>query len=203
MPEPGFGEPDGAQVIGQWGDVRIEVAPHDAVTVVAALAAVGMFTREAAADGPGGGLKHLDAALNGALLRLRCDGIFGAAPGELLTLSAVAPPIRANDIIAVGLGDPDAFTPTILRRAVSSAAAEAIRLGAPSAAFAPSLLDSGIDRTLLPGVEDAMLGGLIDALAARATHDIALSCWIFCAGAEHLEAVAASFHEALLRLDRR
>ena len=203
MIEPGLGEPDGAKVIGQWGDVRIEVVSHDAVTVVAALAIVAMFTRETVADGPRGGLKHLDEALNGALLRLRFDGIFMASAGELLTLSAVAPPIRANDIIAVGLGDPDAFTPAILRRAVSRAAEEAIRLCAPSAAFAPSLLDSGIDRTLLPGVEEAMLGGLIDALAARATHGIALSCWIFCAGADHLDAVAASFRDALLRFDRR
>ncbi|WP_404366593.1 M17 family peptidase N-terminal domain-containing protein [Sphingomonas sp. MMS24-J45] len=202
MPEPGFGEPDGAKVIGQWGDVRIEVAPHDAVTVGAALAIVGVFTREAAGNGPGGGLKHLDTALNGALLRLRSDGIFGAAPGELLTLTAVSPPIQAHDVIAVGLGDPDAFTPAGLRLAVSAAAQEAIRLAAPSAAFAPSLLDSGIDRTLLPGAESAMLGGLIDALATR-SHDVALSCWIFCAGAEHLDAVAAAFRDALLTLDRR
>ena len=131
--------------------------------------------------GPGGGLGHLDAALGGAITRLRADGIFRAGPGEVLTLSAPAPPIHAATILAIGLGDPTAWTPAAMRPAVATAVRETIRLDAASAAFAPSLLDSGLSPAMLDGTPQAMLAGLFDALADR-TAMLAALPGVFVAG---------------------
>ena len=195
------GRADDAATIGLWCGVRIEVAPRDAVSAEVSVASVGVFTHEIGQDrpggGPGGGLGHLDAALGGAITRLRADGIFRAGPGEVLTLSAPAPPIHAATILAIGLGDPTAWTPAAMRPAVATAVRETIRLDAASAAFAPSLLDSGLLPPLLDGATEAMLAGLFDALADR--RPATLSRWVFCVGGARVDAFRAAFD----RLARR
>ncbi len=195
------GRADDAATIGLWCGVRIEVAPRDAVSAEVSVASVGVFTHEIGQDrpggGPGGGLGHLDAALGGAITRLRADGIFRAGPGEVLTLSAPAPPIHAATILAIGLGDPTAWTPAAMRPAVATAVRETIRLDAASAAFAPSLLDSGLLPTMLDGAPEAMLAGLFDALADR--RPATLSRWVFCVGGARVDAFRAAFD----RLARR
>ncbi len=199
------GRADDAATIGLWCGVRIEVAPRDAVSAEVSVASVGVFTHEIGQDrpggGPGGGLGHLDAALGGAITRLRADGIFRAGPGEVLTLSAPAPPIHAATILAIGLGDPTAWTPAAMRPAVATAVRETIRLDAASAAFAPSLLDSGLLPTMLDGAPEAMLAGLFDALADR--RPATLSRWVFCVGGARFDDRVDAFRAAFDRLARR
>ena len=199
------GRADDAATIGLCCGVRIEVAPRDAVSAEVSVASVGVFTHEIGQDrpggGPGGGLGHLDAALGGAITRLRADGIFRAGPGEVLTLSAPAPPIHAATILAIGLGDPTAWTPAAMRPAVATAVRETIRLDAASAAFAPSLLDSGLLPTMLDGTPEAMLAGLFDALADR--RPATLSRWVFCVGGARFDDRVDAFRAAFDRLARR
>lgn len=191
---------DDAATIGVWHGVRIDIAPRDAVSAEVAVAIAGIFTREIGRGKPGGGLANLDAALGGAITRLRSDGIFAAEPGEVLTLSAPARPIHADTVLAIGLGDPEAWTPATMRHAVATAVRETIRLDAVSAAFAPSLLDSGLDPATLGGTPDAMLAGLCDALPRDRPPPTTLSRWVFCAGAARFDAVVQSFREAYDRL---
>ncbi|MBD8618459.1 peptidase M17 [Sphingomonas sp. CFBP 13728] len=203
------GGADDAATIGLWCGVRIEVAPRDAVSAEVSVASVGVFTHEIGQDRPGGGpggrpgggLGHLDAALGGAITRLRADGIFRAGPGEVLTLSAPAPPIHAATILAIGLGDPTAWTPAAMRPAVATAVRETIRLDAASAAFAPSLLDSGLLPTMLDGTPEAMLAGLFDALADR--RPATLSRWVFCVGGARFDDRVDAFCAAFDRLAMR
>lgn len=197
---PMDGRADDAATIGMWQGVRIDVAPRDAVSAEVSVASAGVFTREIGRDKPGGGLGNLDAALGGAIMRLRADGIFRAGPGEVLTLSAPARPIHANTVLAIGLGDPDAWTPATMRQAVATAVRETIRLDARSAAFAPSLLDSGLNPDTLGGTPDAMLAGLFDALPLDRSKPATLSRWVFCAGAARFDAVVQTFREAFDRL---
>lgn len=199
------GRADDAATIGLWCGVHVEVAPRDAVSAVVSVASVCVFTHEIGQDrpggGPGGGLGHLDAALGGAITRLRADGIFRAGPGEVLTLSAPAPPIHAATILAIGLGDPTAWTSAAMRPAVATAVRETIRLDAASAAFAPSLLDSGLSPAMLDGTPQAMLAGLFDALADR--RPATLSRWVFCVGGARFDDRVDAFRAAFDRLARR
>ena len=161
---PMDGRADDAATIGIWRGVRIDVAPRDAVSVEVAVASAGVFTREIGSARPNGGLGNLDAALGGAITRLRADGIFRAEMGEVLTLSDPARPIQATTVLAIGLGDPAVWTPATMHTAVATAVRETIRIEAASAAFAPGLLDSGLDPDTLGGTPDAMLAGLFEAL---------------------------------------
>ncbi|MEG3175379.1 M17 family peptidase N-terminal domain-containing protein [Sphingomonas sp. RB3P16] len=189
---------DDAATIGVWRGVRIDVAPRDAVSVDVAIASAGVFMREIGRTRPDGGLGNLDTALGGAITRLRADGIFRGDLGEVLTLSAPAHPIHATTVLAIGLGDPALWMPATMRHAVATAVREAIRLEAASAAFAPSLLDSGLAPDGLAGTPDAMLAGLLDALADDRPQ--VLSRWVFCVGAARFEAMSETFRTAYERL---
>lgn len=196
------GRADDAVTIGRWRGVRIDVAPRDAVSAEVAVAIAGVFSYEIGRNKPGGGLGNLDTALGGAITRLRADGIFRAEPGEVMTLSAPARPIQAATVLAIGLGNPAAWTPAVMRQAVATAARETIRLDAESAAFAPSLLDSGLHPDGLAGTPEAMLTGLFDALPddRHAARPGTLSRWLFCVGAARFEAVAEVFRDSFDRL---
>ena len=195
---PMDGRTDDAATVGVWRGVRIDVVPRDAVSVEVMVASAGVFTHEIGRTRPGGGLGNLDAALGGAITRLRADGIFPAETGDVLTLSAPARPIHATTVLAIGLGDPAAWTPATMRQAVSTAARETIRIEAVSAAFAPSLLDSGLDPDSLGGTPDAMLAGLFDALSDAPAR--MLSRWAFCVGAGRFETVVEVFRSGFDRL---
>ena len=195
------GRADTAVTIGVWGGVSIELAPRDAVSADVAVAIAGVFAREIGRDKPGGGLGNLDAALGGAITRLRADGIFRAGVGDVLTLSAPARPIHARTVLAIGLGDPAVWTPAVMRQAVATAVRETIRRDAVSAAFAPSLLDSGLAPDSVKGTPDAMLAGLIDALADDRTST--LSRWMFCVGAARFDGMVDVFRAAFGRLATR
>ncbi len=192
--------PEDIASIGTYAGVRIDVAAHDAVTVDCTLAIAGMFEREVEQERPAGGLDHLDRALGSALTRLRAEGIFSASLGAMLTLSAPAPPVRADSILIMGLGDPDLWRPDTMRGVVAWAVREARRLDSVSAAFAPGLLDSGLHPDHLSGVSDAMLAGALDALATIGGG--ALTRWIFCTGPTHFADNAAAFRHGLAQLVR-
>lgn len=192
------GRADDAATIGTWRNVRVDVAPRDAVSAEVAVAIAGVFSHERGLSKPGGGLGNLDAALGGAIMRLRTDGIFRAAPGDVLTLSAPSRPIHAHTVLAIGLGDPAAWTPDTMHRAVATAVRETIRLDAASAAFAPSLLDSGLDADGLAGTPEAMLAGLFEALADK--RPATLSRWLFCVGAARFDTMVDIFRTEFDRL---
>lgn len=190
--------PEPIASIGTCADVRIDVAAQDAVTVECTLAIAGMFEREVEQERPGGGLDHLDRALGSAITRLRADGIFNGSLGAMLTLSTPGAPVRADSILITGLGDPDLWRPDIMRGVVASAVREARRIDSVSAAFAPGLLDSGLHPDRLSGVSDAMLAGVLDALATGGGG--ALTRWIFCTGPTHFDDTAAAFRRGFARL---
>lgn len=187
-----------ARAIGIWRGVEIAVAPRDAVTADVEIAIAAMFTHELAADGPVGGLLDLDTAMGGAVTRLRSDGIFGAAPGEVLALSHVVPPVKAATVLLVGMGDPNVWKSATLQTALSAAAAEVQRREAVSACFAPSLLDSGIHTVDSDAVAAQMLGGLLDGLSE--SREPSVKAWIFCTGAAHIESTHAAFAKAFAAL---
>jgi len=130
-----------------------------------------MFEHEVDGAAMAGGLLALDQALGGHLSRLRNEGAYQAQPMETLLVASPPPGIAARAVLVIGLGDPAALTGDVLRRATRVAMREAIRFGATSMAFAPSVLDAGhVDNAALD-MQDVMLDGMLGAL--RAEHMLA------------------------------
>jgi hypothetical protein len=102
-----------------------------------------MFEHELDGAPIAGGLLGLDTALGGKLTALRASGDFLAQPMETLLISLPPATLPARAVLVIGLGQPETLDSDRMRRATRVAMREAIRHGARSMAFAPSVLDGG------------------------------------------------------------
>jgi hypothetical protein len=193
----------GRRPIGTWRGVDFDVIAWDAVGAETDLSVACMFHREVGGAAMAGGLAHLDRALGGALSALRATGEFQGDEMDTLNISSPPEGFHATSVLIVGLGDVETMSASRMERAVRTAAREALRSGAVSVAFAPSLLDAGLTSGVTTGVAAAMLRGVAGALlsewavAARGlAGPPALRRWAFDAGASHLDSVAAEFSAA-------
>ena len=126
-----------------------------------------MFEHEMGGAGMTGGLLALDGALGGQLAHLRAAGAFRAQPMETLLITSPPPGMAARAVLVIGLGDPAALDGDVLRRATRVAMREAIRFGAGSMAFAPSVLDAGHTDNAPLDMQHVMLDGMLGALRAE------------------------------------
>lgn len=193
--------------IGSAGGVVFDVVAWGPAKADADLSVVCMFEHEVGGAPIAGGLLGLDQALDGQLTRLRAAGAFRAEVMETLLITLPPPAIAARAVLVIGLGDPATLDANRLRRATRVAMREAIRHGARSLAFAPSVLDAGhVDNAAL-NMPEVMLDGMLSAL--RAEHRLAAAglapppavrhC-TFDVGAPRAEAAALAFAEAFVRL---
>jgi Cytosol aminopeptidase family, N-terminal domain len=91
------------------------------------------------------GMVHLDQAFHGNLTELRKSGAFLGRRYETMLLAPPPGAIAAKQVLLIGLGDRDAFTPEVMIGVGSVAMREALRLGVERYAFASDLKDAGID----------------------------------------------------------
>lgn len=91
------------------------------------------------------GMVHLDQALNGLITDLRKSGKFAGHAFETLLITPPPGLISAGQLLLIGLGDRDKFTPGLMTDISRVAMREALRLGVSSYAFASDLKDAGID----------------------------------------------------------
>jgi hypothetical protein len=168
-----------------------------------------MFEHEVPGAVMAGGLLALDRALGGQLARLRAAGAFRAEPMETLLVSSPPPGLAPRAVLVIGLGDPAALDGGVLRRATRVAMREAIRYGAASMAFAPSVLDAGHTDNAGLDMQVVMLDGMLDAL--RAEHMLAeaglagppaLRSCSFDVGAPRVQAAGKAFAAAFARRRR-
>ncbi|SDD74374.1 Cytosol aminopeptidase family, N-terminal domain [Massilia sp. PDC64] len=157
--------------------------------------------------GMSGGLLALDQALGGHLSRLRAAGAFRAQPLETLLITSPPPAVVPRAVLVIGMGDPAQLDGEMLRRACRVAMREAIRYGAVSMAFAPSVLDAGHTDNAALDMQNVMLDGMLGAL--RAEHMLAqaglaaapaLRGCTFDVGAPRAEAAGRAFAEVFGRL---
>ncbi len=193
--------------IGRAQGVEFDVVAWDGAHADVALSVACMFRREAAGAVIRGGLLHLDQALGGALTALRSSGDFRADEMETLLIQTPPAGVRAKQLLIIGLGDPETLSSGLLERAIRVAVREAVRAGAASVAFAPSLLDAGVVSGVTGDGAVAMLRGALRALAAESrlaalglSPPPRLTRWSFDAGPTHLDSVGGEFGEAFARL---
>lgn len=159
--------------------------------------------------GMAGGLLALDQALGGQLARLRSAGAFRAQALETLLITSPPPAVVPRAVLVIGMGDPALLDGEMLRRACRVALREALRHGAVSMAFAPSVLDAGHTDNAPLDMQNVMLDGMLGAL--RAEHMLAdaglapppsLRHCTFDVGAPRAQAAGRAFAEAFARLAR-
>jgi hypothetical protein len=166
-----------------------------------------MFEHEMGGAGPAGGLLALDTALGGYLTHVRAAGVFRAQPMETLLVASPRPGLAARAILVIGLGDPATLDGERLRRATCVAMREALRHGATSMAFAPSVLDAGHTDNAVLNMQEVMLDGMLEAVramqllaAAGLAAAPALRRCTFDVGASRIALAAQAFCAAFARL---
>jgi hypothetical protein len=90
---------------------------------------------------------------------------------ETLLITLPPPGLAPRALLVIGLGNPEVLDGEVLRRAARVAMREAIRFGAVSMAFAPSVLDAGHTDNAALDMHHVMLDGMLSAL--RAEHMLA------------------------------
>ncbi|SHM15293.1 M17 family peptidase N-terminal domain-containing protein [Rhodanobacter sp. OK091] len=196
--------------IGVWKDISIEMAAWDGAEAPVNLSCACMFEREIGNAGWAGGMRHLDAALGGALSALRRSGAFRGSYLETLLLDRLPPAIPAQVVLVIGLGDPDAWTPSVSAMAAATAVRMAMQHRFTSCAFAPSLLDAGFDGRAISGVAQTMMKAVLTVIGAqeKVTESGLASAhrlrrWIFDVGVSHFDQTTESFQQALSASARR
>jgi hypothetical protein len=192
--------------IGSIDDVVFDVVAWGPAQAAVDFSVACMFEHEVDGAAMAGGLLALDQALGGHLARLRSIGAFRAQPMETLLITT-PPRVAANAVLVIGLGDPAMLDSDVLRRATRVAMREAIRFGAVSMAFAPSVLDAGhVDNAGL-NMQEVMLDGMLSALRAEmlladaglAARPLLRHC-TFDVGAPRVQAAGQGFADAFRRL---
>lgn len=192
--------------IGSIDDVVFDVVAWGPAQAAVDFSVACMFEHEVDGAAMAGGLLALDQALGGHLARLRSIGAFRAQPMETLLITT-PPRVAANAVLVIGLGDPALLDSDVLRRATRVAMREAIRFGAVSMAFAPSVLDAGhVDNAGL-NMQEVMLDGMLSALRAEmlladaglAARPVLRHC-TFDVGAPRVQAAGQGFADAFRRL---
>lgn len=193
--------------IGSAHGVAFDVVAWGPAQAAVDVSVACMFEHELGAAGMTGGLLALDGALGGQLARLRAAGAFRAQPMETLLVTTPPPGMAPRAILVIGMGDPQALDGDLMRRATRVAMREAIRFGAASMAFAPSVLDAGHTDNAGLAMEDAMMDGMLGALraehmlaAAGLARTPALRRCTFDVGAPRLQTAARGFAQAFARL---
>jgi hypothetical protein len=152
-----------------------------------------MFEREMPGAQLAGGLLQLDEAFGGALTRQREEGAFAAHERETLLIRKPPASVQAQAVLLMGMGDPTTLSSAVIEGVLRVAFHEAVRFGASTVAFAPSLLDAGLANLAPLDLEAAMVRGVLGALRAEQS---GVRKWVFDAGAAHFDAVAKSFLRA-------
>lgn len=165
-----------------------------------------MFEHEVGNAPIAGGLLGLDQALGGHLTRMRAHGAFRAQPMETMLIASPPPGMTPRAVLVIGLGDPATFDADRLRQATRVAMREAIRHGARSMAFAPSVLDAGHTDNAALDMPAVMLDGMLSALsaeralaAAELSPPPALRHCTFDVGAARVAGAAQAFATAFAR----
>ncbi|WP_338768628.1 M17 family peptidase N-terminal domain-containing protein [Massilia sp. METH4] len=196
--------------IGSACGVQFDVVAWGPAQADVDLSVACMFEREMTNAGMSGGLLALDGALGGRLARLRQAGAFRAQPMETLLITMPPAGVASRAILVIGMGDPALLDGETLRRAARVAMREAIRFGAASMAFAPSVLDAGHTDNAGLYMQDVMVDGMLGAL--RAEYMLAeaglsplpnLRHCSFDVGAPRAQAAHRAFVEAFDRLATR
>lgn len=184
--------------IGSYQNLDIELVTWDCASAEVELSCACVFEHEMNNRSFSGGLAHLDEALNGRLDLIRKNNWFSAKIGDSLLLNQTPSIIQAPKVLLIGMGAPEDFTIDRIETAIKTVVKTAHQLELKSVAFAPSILDTGLNPPA--GLNELMLRSLKEELDKH--HQLYLQNlvkkseierWVFDAGFQNYDAKAEQY----------
>lgn len=140
--------------IGHYQNLDIELVTWDCASAEVELSCACIFEHEMNNRSFSGGLAHLDEALNGRLNEIR-NNWFSAKLNDALLINQTPTKIQASKVLLIGMGAPEEFTLERIETAIKTVVKTAHQLELKSVAFAPSILDTGLNPPA--GLNELML----------------------------------------------
>nr|WP_312326711.1 M17 family peptidase N-terminal domain-containing protein [Acinetobacter oleivorans] len=184
--------------IGRYQNLDIELVTWDCASAEVELSCACIFEHEMNNLSFSGGLAHLDEALNGRLDLIRKNNWFSAKLNDALLINQTPSTIQASKVLLVGMGAPEEFTLERIEIAIKTVVKTAHQLELKSVAFAPSLLDTGLNPPA--GLNELMLRSLKEELDKH--HQLYLQNlvkkseiekWVFDAGFQNYDVKAEQY----------
>ncbi|MEI2555799.1 M17 family peptidase N-terminal domain-containing protein [Acinetobacter pittii] len=184
--------------IGHYQNLDIELVTWDCTTAEVELSCACIFEHEMNNRSFSGGLAHLDEALNGRLNEIRENNWFSAQLNDALLINQTPSTIQASKVLLIGMGRPEDFTVEKIGTAIKTAVKTAHQLELKSVAFAPSILDTGLNAPA--NLNELMLSSLKEELDRH--HQLHLQNlvkksvierWIFDSGFQNYEIKAEQY----------
>lgn len=184
--------------IGHYQNLDIELVTWDCASAEVELSCACIFEHEMNNRSFSGGLAHLDEVLNGRLDLIRKNNWFGAKLNDVLLINQTPSTIQAPRVLLIGMGAPEDFAIEKIGAALKTAVKTAHQLELKSVAFAPSILDTGLNPP--SGLNEVMLQALKEELDKH--HELYLQNlvkkseierWVFDAGFQNYEAKAEQY----------
>jgi len=191
--------------IGRYQNLNIELVTWDCASAEVELSCACVFEHEMNHRSFSGGLAHLDEALNGRLDLIRKNNWFSAKIGDSLLLNQTPSIIQAPKVLLIGMGAPEDFTIDRIETAIKTVVKTAHQLELKSVAFAPSILDTGLNPPA--GLNELMLRSLKEELDKH--HQLYLQNlvkkseierWVFDAGFQNYEAKAEQYIKSFAKV---
>ncbi|KAA6438520.1 peptidase M17 [Dyadobacter flavalbus] len=139
-----WGTIDGVQIEGMVQGPSTESTPLQ-IACVFEYTEGDIFNSPPALPAAINGMVHLDHDLKGIITDLRKSGKFTGHAFETLLITPPAGMVSPRQVLLIGLGDRNKFSPDLMTAIGAAAMREALRLGVSSYAFASDLKDAGID----------------------------------------------------------
>ncbi|MBJ8432504.1 M17 family peptidase N-terminal domain-containing protein [Acinetobacter pittii] len=184
--------------IGHYQNLDIELVTWDCTTAEVELSCACIFEHEMNNSSFSGGLAHLDEALNGRLNEIRANNWFSAQLNDALLINQTPSTIQASKVLLIGMGRPEDFNVEKIGTAIKTAVKTAHQLELKSVAFAPSILDTGLNAPA--NLNELMLRSLKEELDRH--HQLHLQNlvkkseierWIFDSGFQNYEIKAEQY----------
>lgn len=152
-------------LIGQYKKLNLNIVTWDGVTAEVDLSCGCLFDHEVDHAPIQGGLEDLNQTLNGKLLQIRQQKLFQAVRYETILFDQAQPNIQSEKVLLIGMGNPEDWSTADTAKAVQIAFRTAQQLGLESVAFAPSILDTGIQ--LKADLSAVLVQALLDVYDAQ------------------------------------
>jgi hypothetical protein len=110
-----------------------------------------------------GSLAEVNEKLHGFLDQIRNPALFRGELGETLLIAPSTGSLPAKNLLVVGLGDSQTFTPQRLELVGSIAYRESSLLGVVHPYFAPTILDGGVARYTTGEISEKFMTGFLRA----------------------------------------
>jgi hypothetical protein len=110
-----------------------------------------------------GSLAEVNEKLQGLLDQIRNPALFRGELGETLLIASSTGSLAAKNLLIVGLGDSQTFTPPRMELVGSIAYRESSLLGVVHPYFAPTILDGGVARYSTGEISEKFMTGFLRA----------------------------------------